>query len=434
MVNILNRVYKSIVTDYGDLIKEGGLYTFFNILDRAVPFFLLPIIIRLISTEEFGTYALFLTVESLMMPIVTLNIYSSISKHYFDDDIDLKRYNATILLSLPLLAILYMSIFLLIPKNLLTHVGLEHNIIIFAIFTSCIGSAIVYTASLLRLKRKPVLYGTYYFTQSVLLLTLLLSFSLMKHSYKMLIYAKGIHVIILFVVSIFFLKYRKEFVFKYDVKWLKRALSLSFPTVLYSLSAFVFVMSDRLLINYFLGPKEVGYYSAVSQIAAIMSVLAGSFNSAWMPWLFENLKKEDPKIKLSIVKVSYFLMVVFLLMGIFFCLIYPFLAKWVLTEAFFPYISVSYPIIMGLAFQAVYLIVSPYVFYVGKTKYNAIIGILVAITNVSLNFILIPRYNIWGASYAYFVSWFMLATLFFYFSNKVYPMPWFQLKFFNKNK
>ena len=187
-------------------------------------------------------------------------------------------------------------------------------------------------------------------------------------------------------------------------------------------------MSDRFLINYFLGSKEVGHYAAISQVAAVMSVIVGSFNVAWMPWLFENLKKKDLKTNIFIVKTSYLFMALVLFLGIIFCFIFPFIVKFFLVESFFPYISVAYPIIIGLAFQGVYLIVSPYTFYTGKTKYNAVIGVLVAILNVTLNLYLIPRFGIWGAGYSYLASWISLSILFFIFSRKAYPMPWFSLR------
>jgi O-antigen/teichoic acid export membrane protein len=213
----------------------------------------------------------------------------------------------------------------------------------------------------------------------------------------MLIYAKFFYGTLVFVISIIYLKSKHEFNFGIDLQLVKKALKLSLPTVIYSVSAFIFVMSDRFLINYFLGTKEVGHYAAISQVAAVMSVIIGSFNVAWMPWLFENLKKNDKNTNKFIVKTSYYLMLIVLLGGILFCLIYPFIVKFLLVESFFPYISVAYPIIMGLAFQGIYLIISPYTFYAEKTKYNAYIGIFVAIINVSLNLYLIPKFGIWGA-------------------------------------
>jgi len=424
----LQKFYKQLPKDYLVLIKEGGLYTFINVLDRVVPFVLLPVIIRLISVEEFGIYSLFLTAEALLVPIVTLNIYASISRQFYDSDINLSKYNSSIILSLPFLFIVFSLILLIIPNSIFTSFGLESNIILFAIFTACFSSSLVYTSSLIRLKRKPIAYGKYYLSQSSLLLLLLLSFCFINPSYKMLIYAKFIYAILVFAISIIYLRTKHEFNFGIDLLVVKKALKLSLPTVIYSLSAFIFVMSDRFLINYFLGSKEVGHYAAISQVAAVMSVIVGSFNVAWMPWLFENLKKNDPKVNKFIVKTSYLLMAIVLFGGIIFCFIYPFIIKLLLVESFFPYISVAYPIIIGLAFQGVYLIVSPYTFYAGKTKYNALIGILVALINVSLNLYLIPKYGIWGAGYSYLASWVSLSVLFFIFSKKAYPMPWFSFK------
>ena len=419
---------KIIPSEYFVLIKEGGVYTFINVLDRVVPFILLPIIIRLISVEEFGVYSLFLTAEALLTPIVTLNIYSSISKQFYDDDIYLPKYNSSIILSLPFLFAIFSLLFAMIPNRMITSFGLESNLILFAIFTACFNSSLVYTSAILRLKRKPITYGKYYLSQSSLLLVLLLLFVFIHPSYKMLIYAKFFYGTLVFVISIIYLKSKHEFNFGIDLQLVKKALKLSLPTVIYSVSAFIFVMSDRFLINYFLGTKEVGHYAAISQVAAVMSVIIGSFNVAWMPWLFENLKKNDKNTNKFIVKTSYYLMLIVLLGGILFCLIYPFIVKFLLVESFFPYISVAYPIIMGLAFQGIYLIISPYTFYAEKTKYNAYIGIFVAIINVSLNLYLIPKFGIWGAGYSYLASWVSLSVLFFIFSRKAYPMPWFSSK------
>ena len=203
---MLNKVYKLLFKKYWSLIKEGALYTFINILDRAVPFILLPVILRSISVEEFGNYSLFLTAESFLMPIVTLNIVTSISKQFYDDGINIKRYNSSIILSLPFLFMIFGFVFLMIPERELEFIGLESNLLLFAIFTACFSSSLVYTSSLLMLKRQPITYGKYYLSQSSLLLILLLLFVSIYPSYKMLVYAKFVYATIVFAISIFFLK------------------------------------------------------------------------------------------------------------------------------------------------------------------------------------------------------------------------------------
>jgi O-antigen/teichoic acid export membrane protein len=407
------------------LVKDSGLYILINVVERGVAFLMLPIIVRLVPTEEYGKYALYLTLESMLMPIVTLNIYSSISKNYYDENFTSRKYNPTILLSLPILSFAFFAVSLLLPYKLIQSASFDVNLIAPAIFTSSLTSAIVFASTFFRLKRNPRLYGIYSISQAVLLFVFLIIASNFNSSVDGLIWAKIIHGTVIFIITIFYLYSKKDFSFSIDWGWLKKAFSLALPTVIYSVSAFVFVMSDRLFINYYFGASEVGFYAGISQVAAIISVFTAAFNAAWMPWLFENLKKKSEEVNAFVVKITYFCVLLFALVGFIFCIAFPIILKIVLTPSFYPYIHIGFFIITGLVFQGIYLLVSPYVYYAGKTKYHAIIGLIVAIINVGLNFIMIPRLGILGASISYMLTWMVLALLFFFASNKVYPMPWF---------
>ncbi len=87
---------KGIPQTVKSFINDSAIYVFVNILNKAIPFLLLPVIVRLLSREDFGKYSLFLTIEGLLIPIVTLNLSSGLSKHYFLANIDLKKYLSTI--------------------------------------------------------------------------------------------------------------------------------------------------------------------------------------------------------------------------------------------------------------------------------------------------------------------------------------------------
>jgi O-antigen/teichoic acid export membrane protein len=217
-----------------------------------------------------------------------------------------------------------------------------------------------------------------------------------------------------------------------DKKWLERILRFSIPTILFSVSAFIFAGSDRLQIEHFLGSEAVGHYSAIAQISALVSVISTSFNAAWMPWLFENLKKEDASLRFFIVKLSYALMLAFVLLGFTFALALPFIAQIILTPEYLPYVYVSYALIAGFVFQGLYFIVGPFLWYTEKTKYLGYGGIGIAILNILLNLIFIPHFGILGAAFSNCISWACLFLFTFFIANKVYEMPWFS--FFQKNK
>jgi O-antigen/teichoic acid export membrane protein len=406
-------------------ISDSFIYTLLNVLNSAIPFVLLPIVIRLVSTEDYGAYSLFITVEALLIPIVSLNIHGALSRHYYSDNIDLKTYLSTIVFSLAAFAAIFCSLAFFIPESIISKTGLSSHFFILAIFTASAMGLISMLSNLYRLQRKPWIYGLYSIGQSILLLSSVILFCWWMPTFPMLALGRVTYACIFMGITLFLLYNSNLLSFTFSKPWFNTALKFSIPTVFYSISAFIFLSSDRFLLKHYLGLEDVGHYAAIYQLASLISVLGTSLNAAWMPWLFENLKKNDKKVNIFIVRLSYALAGCFLLAGIIFCLLFPFISKIILPISYHSYIDVAYPIIMGFAFQGVYLIVSPYTFYAEKTKYNGYIGIFIAIFNVLLNMTLIPLMGIKGAAYSAFFTWFLLAFLFFIFSYRVYPMPWF---------
>jgi O-antigen/teichoic acid export membrane protein len=407
--------------------SDSIIYTVLNLLNKAIPFVLLPIVIRMVSTEEFGLYSLFVTLETLLIPIISLNMPAALSSHFYIDKINLKEYLSTIVFSMLILFSIYITISVFIPSGILTNFGITKTNFSIAICTASILGFINLVSALFRLQRKPLRYGIYSIGQSLLLLIFIISFCLWIPSSKGLIFGRAFYMMLFFIITIFILYSNRHLGFFFSQTWFKRAINFAIPTVFYSISAFIFLSSDRFLIQYFLGTEAVGYYAAIFQLASLISILGMSLNAAWLPWLFENLKKKDIKTNYFIVKLSYLLMLGFILAGLLFCLVFSFIAKIILSTEYHPYINIAYPIIMGFSFEGIYLIVSPYMLYAEKTKYNGFIGIIVAILNISLNLILIPFVGISGAAYSTLLSWMSLSVLFFYFSSKVYPMPWFSV-------
>ena len=80
MILSINKIYKS------DLFKNTGVYTFFNLFDKIIPFLLLPFITRALSVEGYGIYVLFQSLVGFLLPFVTLNTDASILINYFKVD------------------------------------------------------------------------------------------------------------------------------------------------------------------------------------------------------------------------------------------------------------------------------------------------------------------------------------------------------------
>ena len=82
-----------------NLIKNISFFTFFNVINSAIPFLLLPVLTVYLTPEDYGIIDIFFNISLIATPLVGLSIVQAISRYYFED-IDLPKFVATVLLFL----------------------------------------------------------------------------------------------------------------------------------------------------------------------------------------------------------------------------------------------------------------------------------------------------------------------------------------------
>ena len=68
------------------LAKNVGLLTASNFASKILVFFLVPLYTSVLSTGEYGTYDLYNTTVSLLIPIMTANIADAVLRFSLDDN------------------------------------------------------------------------------------------------------------------------------------------------------------------------------------------------------------------------------------------------------------------------------------------------------------------------------------------------------------
>ena len=99
--------------------RSTGVYLLSNLVSAAVPFLLLPFLVRLISPSEYGQVALFTGIFQVGLAFVGMNTIGAVKRRYFNqseqnDPDDYARYIgvnliilfATTLLTLAVVAVL----------------------------------------------------------------------------------------------------------------------------------------------------------------------------------------------------------------------------------------------------------------------------------------------------------------------------------------
>ena len=201
-----------------------------------------------------------------------------------------------------------------------------------------------------------------------------------------------------------------------DWKWIGIGLKTASVFFIGSLSFQVIQFSDRFMIDYFYGKKLVGIYTAYAQFTNAIDVF--TFSAITMvayPRLlssFSNYKKYS-EIKTKFTKQ---LMGLSLILIAIIYIVCPYIFKFLDKEAFLNELPTFY-LLLGGVFLLIMSNVFHYDLYVKKKdKIILKVAVIGMVVNVILNLILIPKYNIFGASFATLMSFLLIFAMKFYYS------------------
>ena len=213
--------------------------------------------------------------------------------------------------------------------------------------------------------------------------------------------------------------------FGFFFKWLK----LSVPFAFTGLLSQVYGNMDMLLIGYFAGSEEVGYYSVAYKIVFVLSGIIGIYSqSTWpvMIRLFENNKQElGVFLKQNLHSMLYFMLPIVtggtLLGGN-------------IIEAFFGerYMPAAVPFILLLYYvflMAISITLANLLLATKKDKVYLSTLTLGALVNVLANLVLIPAWRATGAAVAMVITELVIVVFLLSKANSLHKGEWIDSKF-----
>ena len=173
--------------------------------------------------------------------------------------------------------------------------------------------------------------------------------------------------------------------------------------------------------------EALGIYGSGYQISLILFLLITSFNQAFTPWLFPRIKAGKEKTKLKIVKVTYAYFVILMVFAILLSLISAPFVRIYLDESYFAATEVIPWLLCSFVLHGMYIMFGNFLYYSKSTGILSIATLIAAISNIFLNWILIPLNGIIGAAQASIFAFFFAFIFTWYFSTKKVKMPWFSI-------
>lgn len=217
-----------------------------------------------------------------------------------------------------------------------------------------------------------------------------------------------------FIIFIFlYIVYKKKSTQKlfFSKSILKGLLSKSYHFIISGMFVTLYMQMDKIMIGEFLGSSQVGLYSSAVTICTLWGFIPDALINSFRPVIYE-LKSKNEKEYANKLKLLYF--IVFWL-GIVFATIISIFSKLIINILFgSAYISAQVALMIAVWYTAfAYLGSARNIWFISenKIKYSKKCVIFGALSNLILNYILIPIYGINGAAVATLISQIIVALI-----------------------
>ncbi len=165
---------------------------------------------------------------------------------------------------------------------------------------------------------------------------------------------------------------------------------------------------DVFILNFFLNPAMVGYYSLATGLAEFLTHIPQAASVVLFPKVAASSKTATKEYTPKVCRHIFFVTVLgSIAMG----LCSETIIRVVYGKTFIPAIPVVWVFLPGMVFFACSRVILSDLMGRGKPKYSAIASFISASSSLSFNFLLIPIWGMFGAAIASVLSYFLMLTV-----------------------
>jgi O-antigen/teichoic acid export membrane protein len=415
----------------GKLVRGSALYAIANTGDKLISFFvLIPLYAHFLTPAAYGLIALSDSIAQFIVRLFGLSLDDSLRRLYFqyvDDPPTLKTYVSTVLWSvLGTIAMMVVLSFTVVPAAM--HRFAPHfEVSFYPYIALSLGAAIglyvlQYRQTLYQVESAPQKYlavsATSFFLTVIGAVTLVVF--LRKGAYGMLM-GKLLAGIGIAAISLFLM--RRYFKGGWKWRYLKETLLLSLPLIPHYLTNYGLDVADRFILALYRPLAEVGLYSIAYTFGKSMYMVGLSVCQAWSPTFFAIARHgEAGKDRLG--RMTSMIAIFMTWIAITGTLaVEPFINHF-LDARYHPAARVVPWIIGSFLFQALYALCMLSAMQAKRSIFLFASSSGAFAVNVLLNFVLAPRWGMYGSAYANFIAFVVIAVLMYFFAQRLFHVPY----------
>lgn len=385
-------------------------------LQKGISCITTPIFTRLLSASEYGQFNIYASWESIMLIVVSLNLWSGVyTQGIVKYENEKKQYSSS-LQGLTITLVLLWSIIYVLLHNwvnkLFSLTTVQMVCMFIMIWTS---SAFSFWSGSQRVDFK---------YQKLVIITILVTIAKPLISIIFILLAQDkvtARIIALTLVEFIFysgcflshMKIGKVF---FSKKYWTYALKFNFPLLPHYLSMSILNSADRIMIGRMVGKDKAGIYSLAYSISLIMSMFNNALLQTLEPWIYKKIK--DRKIE-DLSRVAYPSFIIIAVVNIVLILWGPEIVSLFAPEQYHDAIWVIPPVAMSVYFTFAYTFFAPFEFYYEKQKNIVTATLAGAILNIILNYFFIRVFGYYAAGYTTLLCYILYAAFHYYFMRKI---------------
>ena len=389
------------MSKYTRLLSNTAILGAGTFVSKVLVFLLMPLYTAVLSTEQFGTADILTQTANLIMPLAALGIGDGLFRFALDADGERRKKVFTCALAVILLGIIPLAILI----NLLGFFDIYDGYIWLVLFYVCSANLHLVCANYIRACNRTKAFAVQGIANTVLTILLNVLF-LVVFDMGVLGYVLSVAIADLTItVAIFVLcRLHKDVTFKRQEEGLIRdMLKFSIPYIPITLMWMITSTSDRFIVTSFCGVAENGLYAAAYKLPTLISLAGGVFIEAWQ---FSSVNDTNPKERSSFFSTVYRNYLGIMFMGTSALIVTSKILTGILLDSSY-YSSWKYVSVLGIAmvFSALSAFMGSIYFIEKRSVRSLITASTGAITNIILNFVLIPTLGAMGAAIATAISY-----------------------------
>ena len=406
----------------------GGFLEFFygNFVVLLLGFISLPLITRMLSTDEFGRTSLFLSAVSIIYICAILGLDQSYIRYYYSEDVDTRRLFFQCLkppfVLILILTAVYFAFSTFFNNLLFERDGLDVTLLVIGYTVTSVFERFLFLN--IRMDQKGKLYSNLNILSKVLYILFIVVFALLLgDDFRVGLYAPTLPLMI--VTAFLMIRFAfagKDHVAASHSLTEKELLKYGIPFVPMLLMEWLLSSMDKWSIRFLNDFSETGVYSSAMQIMTILLTLKITYVAFWSPIAMKKYEQEDeaavkPFFADMFQKVQYLcLLAAFCLTafrGIIVLILGP---KYREASKVIPFLSLM-PV-LSILFE----MTGQGIKFKKKPVYFNYASACAIVCNLAGNLLLVPRYKGVGAAIATAVTYIVYFAIGTYFAQKCYPV------------